>query len=103
MYFALAVLFYSPLSPYLLVQSLIRFFPPYYFFLPTIVSDFVSYALCRLDDWSWGNKEVMLTTAQIKVLCTSEMLRHSGQQYVFVWSFHYCRLRLVQSSRSGRG
>jgi len=57
------------------MQSLLRFFPPYYFFLPTIVSDFVSYALCRLDDWSWGNKEVMLTTAQIKVRRTSEMLR----------------------------
>lgn len=56
-----------PMNSFGVAQSLIRFFPAYYFFLPTIVSDFVSYALCRLDDWSWGNKEAMLTTAQIKV------------------------------------
>jgi hypothetical protein len=51
----------------ILLQSLLHNFPIFYFFLPTIVSDFLSYSLCRLDDWSWGNKEGMLTSAQIKV------------------------------------
>ena len=32
----------------------------YYVFLPTIVSDFMTYSFCRLDDWTWGNKDAMV-------------------------------------------
>ena len=50
-----------------LPQSLTSTFIVYYCFIPSIVSDFLTYSLSRLDDWTWGNKDKMVASAQSKV------------------------------------
>lgn len=52
----------TPPPPPSLLQAIVSTYSAYYVFLPTIVSDFLTYSLCRLDDWSWGNKDKMVAT-----------------------------------------
>lgn len=47
------------------LQSLSATFAVYYVFIPSIVSDFLTYSLCRLDDWSWGNKDKMTAGSKV--------------------------------------